>query len=84
MDIKKETYLGQNVPRIVTNKNKKTKKIIEKEVKPKYTVGAYYEVKKGDTLYSIAKKFKTTVAVLKELNGLKSNTISIGQHLLTK
>ena len=68
----------------VKNKNKKTKKIIEKEVKPKYTVGAYYEVKKGDTLYSIAKKFKTTVAVIKELNGLKSNAIAIGQHLLTK
>lgn len=59
-------------------------KEVTKEVTPKYTVGKYYEVKKGDTLYSIAKKFKTTVAVLKEVNGLKSNTISIGQHLLTR
>ncbi len=56
----------------------------KKDEKPKYTIGNYYEVKKGDTLYSIAKKFNTTVAFLKELNGLKSNTISIGQHLLTK
>lgn len=63
---------------------KDTKKDTKKDFEPKKTIGNYYEVKKGDTLYSIAKKFKTTVAVLKELNGLKSNTISIGQHLLTK
>jgi flagellum-specific peptidoglycan hydrolase FlgJ len=58
--------------------------IPEKTKKPAYTIGNYYQVKKGDTLYSIAKKFKTTVALLKEINGLKENTISIGQHLLTK
>ena len=62
----------------------KTIKEVRKEVKPKYTVGNYYKVKKGDTLYSIARKFETTVAIIKEINGLKSNEISIGQHLLTK
>ena len=50
----------------------------------KKSIGKYYKVKKGDTLYSIAKKFNTTVAKLKEINGLKSNALSIGQHLLTK
>jgi flagellum-specific peptidoglycan hydrolase FlgJ len=59
-------------------------KHVTKEVTPKYTVGKYYQVKKGDTLYSIAKKFKTTVDIIKEINALKSNTISIGQHLLTR
>ena len=63
---------------------KETVKVVTKQVTPKYTVGKYYEVKKGATLYSIAKKFKRTVAVLKEVNGLKSNIISIGQHLLTR
>jgi len=53
-------------------------------VNPPKTIGNYYEVKKGDTLYSIAKKFKITVTVLKEVNGLKDNVISIGQHLLVK
>ncbi|KGL58597.1 glucosaminidase domain-containing protein [Polaribacter sp. Hel1_85] len=62
---------------------KETVKKTKKEVKPEYSVGNYYEVEKGDTLYSIAKKFNTTVAKIKELNGLKSNTIAIGQHLLT-
>ena len=68
----------------VKKKDFKIKKNSKKDTKPKYTVGNYYEVKKGDTLYSIAKKFEITVKFLKELNGLKDNTISIGQHLLTK
>ena len=55
-----------------------------KTEKSKNTIGAYYEVKKGDTLYSLSRKFKTTVAKLKEINGLKSNTLSVGQHILTK
>ncbi len=48
------------------------------------TVGNYYEVKQGDTLYSIAKKYNTIVEKLKEINGLENNTISVGQYLLTR
>lgn len=40
-----------------------------------------YVVKKGDTLYSIAKKYKTSVGNLKELNHLTSNTLKVGQAL---
>lgn len=43
-----------------------------------------YTVKKGDTLYSISKKFNLSVEALKKLNHLNSNTISIGQELLLK
>lgn len=39
-------------------------------------------VKKGDTLYSISKKHNLTVQDLKKYNGLKNNTIYIGQKLL--
>lgn len=38
-------------------------------------------VSKGDTLYSIARKNGTTVDAIKQLNGLTSNLISIGQKL---
>ncbi|MFY7672668.1 glucosaminidase domain-containing protein [Tenacibaculum sp. MEBiC06402] len=44
----------------------------------------YYKVIKGDTLYSIARKFNTTVSNLKKINGLRGNTISVGQELILK
>jgi len=40
-----------------------------------------YTVKKGDTLYSIARRFNITVNELKKYNSLQSNAISIGQTL---
>jgi len=44
----------------------------------------YYRVKKGDSLYKIAKKYRVSVKKLKKLNGLKSNIIRPGQKLLVK
>ena len=41
-----------------------------------------YIVKKGDTLYSIARTFNTTVDELKRINKLSNNVLSIGQTLL--
>ena len=41
-----------------------------------------YTVKKGDSLYSIAREYGTTVDALKKLNNITSNTLSIGQKLL--
>lgn len=43
-----------------------------------------YTVKKGDSLYSIAKKYDTTVDRLKQLNNLSSNLLSIGQILIVR
>ena len=40
-----------------------------------------YIVKSGDSLYSIARKYNTTVDELKKLNNLSSNILSIGQVL---
>lgn len=41
-----------------------------------------YTVKKGDSLYSIAEEFGTTVAELTKLNNLSTTVLSIGQKLL--
>jgi len=41
-------------------------------------------VKSGDTLYNIARKYNITVDILKQLNGLTSNIIKIGQRLKIK
>ena len=40
-----------------------------------------YTVKSGDNLYSIARKFNTTVDEIKRKNNLSSNNLSIGQKL---
>ncbi|WP_040281162.1 glucosaminidase domain-containing protein [Psychroserpens damuponensis] len=39
---------------------------------------------KGDTLYSLSRKYNTTVDELKRLNRLNSNEISLGQRLIIK
>ena len=41
-----------------------------------------YVVKSGDSLWSIASKYNTTVEKLKDINNLNSNLLSIGQKLL--
>jgi membrane-bound lytic murein transglycosylase D len=40
-----------------------------------------YRVKPGDTLASIARVFKTTVASLKKWNSLRGNSIRAGERL---
>lgn len=46
------------------------------------TVGNFYTVQKGDSLYSIATKFGTSVDAIKRANNLGTNMLAIGQKLL--
>ncbi|MCB9006126.1 MAG: LysM peptidoglycan-binding domain-containing protein [Ardenticatenaceae bacterium] len=41
-----------------------------------------YVVQRGDTLYSIARRYGATVDAVKAANGLTSNNISPGQQLI--
>ncbi|MFK8059206.1 MAG: glucosaminidase domain-containing protein [Polaribacter sp.] len=63
------------------SKNRKDDKV---ESEKPNTKTKSYSVVKGDTLYSISRKFGISVATLKKLNRLKNNTLSIGQKLLVK
>jgi len=40
-----------------------------------------YEIQSGDTLFAVAKKFNTTVELLKKVNDLKTDLIHPGQHI---
>lgn len=40
-----------------------------------------YRVRSGDTLSGIARKYKTRVSVLRELNGIKGSKLRVGQRL---
>ena len=40
-----------------------------------------YSVKKGDSLYSIARNFNTTVDIIQKKNNLTSNLLQVGQVL---
>lgn len=51
----------------------------EKPVTGDYTV---YTISKGDSLYSIAKKYNTTVDALVKYNNLSSTNLKVGEQLL--
>lgn len=48
---------------------------------PATTTGPYHVVVKGDTLYSLSRKYGTTVTQIKQWNNLTSDNIKIGQVL---
>ena len=41
----------------------------------------HYIIKKGDTLYSISRKFNIPINTLKQINNLQDNNLSIGQKI---
>lgn len=51
-------------------------------IAPGGTIDNTYTVKRGDTLYSIARQYNTTVDRIKALNNLTSNNLSVGQVLI--
>ncbi len=58
------------------------------DIKPatneKTTTYQYHKVRSGETLGTIAQKYKTTVSTIQRLNGLHSTKIYVGQRLKVK
>lgn len=52
--------------------------------KPPTQKATYHKVKSGETLFSIAKKYKTSTSALMKLNGMKSHNIRAGQIIRVK
>ena len=66
----------------IGQKLKIPKTITMTQTKPSTPSTNTYTVKSGDNLYSIARKFNTTVDAIKRKNNLTSNNLSIGQKLI--
>lgn len=61
---------------------KEAKEIMVQNTKTPSSNESVYVVQQGDTLYSIARKLNVDLNVLKRKNGLKDNTIQLGQELI--
>lgn len=68
---------------LVIKKLPKASDLPEIEI-PKKKQSDVHIVEPGDTFYSLSKRFDISVEELKELNGLVSNELSIGQELIIK
>jgi len=72
--VSNETFFHKN--KNTKNKQSSKNKIFNEPVK------GYYTIRQGDTLYSLAKKYNTTVASLCDKNNIsKNSTLRIGQKL---
>jgi LysM repeat protein len=63
--------------RLIINPNQPAVNDHEESVVP-----GYHVVKQGETLYSIARKYNTSVQELTALNELVNNTVTVGQELV--
>ena len=80
----REAIVKDLTGRIKTIQAAQTPPPAPKETPKKVVVGPHreYEVKAGDTLSLIAEAFGTTVSKIKEMNGLKSDMLRIGQKIM--
>lgn len=72
--------IGQNLKIRIKNTDGVIEECFGEEYTPP-TSSITYTVKKGDNLYSIARKYNTSVDNIKRKNNLTSNSLSIGQIL---
>jgi membrane-bound lytic murein transglycosylase D len=56
-------------------------KTVKKRAPKRYQRASVHVVKRGDSLWNIARRYHTTTKKIQELNGLKGNSLSIGQKL---
>lgn len=66
----------------LTTNNLSIGQILKLPIEKQLEQNKVYTVKAGDTLYRIATQNNTTVDIIKTLNNLKDDTLSIGQQIL--
>ncbi|MGB1206721.1 MAG: glucosaminidase domain-containing protein [Chitinophagales bacterium] len=79
--VKKASLKAIDIPKPKKNTFETANSFVPQSKEEK-SVEAIYVITKGDTLYSIARKFDTDVKALRRANKLKDNTIKVGQQLV--
>jgi len=82
-----ERYQLYQYDEIVLGKNSRQKVVslsLNASVSDSTDQSIVHKVQAGDTLYSLSKKYNTTVEKIQQLNGLNSTTLSVGQELKIK
>lgn len=72
----------KEIPVLRSEKADSTKVVKHEPAFEKPATNQVHVVAKGDTLYSISKKYNVTVTELKEINKLKSTELQIGEKLV--
>jgi len=65
-----------------THKKATPKKRTPRKITPKTKPPIIYTVKKGDTLWSLSVKYKSSTDLIRKANKIKGNNIRIGQRLI--
>lgn len=75
---------GTMIPQL-TKENKPSPEVQPANIPREETAAQYHTVRNGDTLYGIAKRYKTTIDKLCKLNGItKKTTLKTGRKLRVK
>lgn len=65
----------------LTNDNLSIGQVLQIPTSTSTSTGTTYTVKSGDSLWSIAQRYNTTVDAIKQASGIVSNNLSVGQVL---
>ncbi len=74
-------YVPENISKVAVSKIAKMPKAKRRVIARIPTENTVHRVRRGESLYKIARKYGTTIAKLKRGNNLKRNKIFVGQKL---
>lgn len=80
-------YLNETrkeIPALLTAKTDSTKQVKSAPAVIKPEAPQYHVVSKGDTLYSISRKYNISVDELKNINKLKTTTLQVGEKIVVE
>lgn len=80
--LKAQTRLAQEQNKAPANSTASVNNDVPALPDNRIQMNAQYQVQQSDTLYSIARKFNTSVEALKEINQLESTDVKAGQTLV--